>query len=69
MWLFCPHYGAPPTPGPILTDDATRTAVAARMVDAMEHYPMADGALMDGPEWGYEIAPFHQRGAPPSSTT
>ena len=62
VWLFCPHYGAPPTPGPILTDDATRTAVAARMVDAMEHYPMADGALMDGPEWGYEIAPFHQRG-------
>jgi hypothetical protein len=62
VWLFCPHYGAPPTPGPILTDDTTRTAVAARMVDAMEHYPMADGALMDGPEWGYEIAPFHQRG-------
>ena len=28
----------------------------------MEHYPMADGAVMDGPEWGYEIAPFHQRG-------
>ena len=29
VWLFCPHYGAPPRPpGPILTDDATRTAVA-----------------------------------------
>ena len=35
---------------------------AARLVDCMEHYPMADGAVLDGPEWGYEIAPFHQNG-------
>jgi hypothetical protein len=26
----------------------------------MEQYPMADGAVLDGPEWGYEVAPFHQ---------
>jgi hypothetical protein len=30
------------------------------MVDTLAHYPMADGAIMDGPEWGYEIAPHHQ---------
>jgi hypothetical protein len=60
MWLFCPHYGAPAGRGPLLVDDATRTAVAARLVDCMEHYPMADGAVLDGPELGYEIAPFHQ---------
>ncbi len=29
------------------------------MVDTLEHFPMADGAIMDGPEWGYEIAPHH----------
>lgn len=34
-------------------------AVAARIVDTLEHYPMADGTIMDGPEWGYEIAPHH----------
>ena len=33
---------------------------AARLVDCMEQYPLADGAVLDGPEWGYEIAPFHQ---------
>jgi hypothetical protein len=60
VWLFCPHYGGPPGRGPILVDEVTRTAAASRMVDAMEQYPMADGAVMDGPEWGYEIATFHQ---------
>ncbi|NCA13028.1 MAG: hypothetical protein EBS89_02670 [Proteobacteria bacterium] len=61
VWLFCPHYGAGPgAKGPILVDEDTRRVTAARLVDAMEAYPMADGALFDGPEWGYEIAPFHQ---------
>lgn len=61
VWLFCPHYGVGPgSRGPIMVDDQTRAVNAARMVDCMEQYPMADGALMDGPEWGYEIAPFHQ---------
>ncbi|MCC6444088.1 MAG: hypothetical protein IT210_11630 [Armatimonadetes bacterium] len=62
VWLFCPHYGAGPGGGPMLTDDRTRAACAARLVDCMEQYPMADGAVLDGPEWGYEIAPFHQNG-------
>jgi hypothetical protein len=29
------------------------------MIDTLEAYPEADGAVMDGPEWGYEIAPHH----------
>lgn len=33
--------------------------MCARMIDTLEHYPMVDGAIMDGPEWGYEIAPHH----------
>ena len=35
-------------------------AQIARMVDTLEHFSMADGAIVDGPEWGYEIAPHHQ---------
>ena len=63
VWLFCPHYGAGPgARGPIMVDDQTRLVNAARLVDCMEQYPMADGAVFDGPEWGYEIAPFHQNG-------
>ncbi len=61
VWLFCPHYGAGPgARGPIMVDDQTRAVAAARLVDCLEQYPMADGAVLDGPEWGYEIAPFHQ---------
>lgn len=61
VWLFCPHYGAGPgAKGPIMVDEVTRAVTAARLVDCMEQYPMADGAVLDGPEWGYEIAPFHQ---------
>jgi hypothetical protein len=62
VWLFCPHYGAPTGGGSLLVDDLTRTAAAARLVECMERYPMADGAVLDGPEWGYEIAAFHQNG-------
>src|SRR5690348_6428848 len=63
VWLFCPHYGAGPgSAGPIMVDDRTRAGNAARLVDCMEQYPMADGAVLDGPEWGYEITPFHQNG-------
>ena len=31
-------------------------------MDTLQHYPMADGAILDGPEWGYEIAPQHMVG-------
>ena len=35
-------------------------ATCARIVDRLEQFPMVDGNLFDGPEWGYEIAPHHQ---------
>jgi hypothetical protein len=61
VWIFCPHYGAGPgAGGSIMVDDATRAVTAARLIDCLEEYPMVDGAVLDGPEWGYEIAPFHQ---------
>lgn len=63
VWLFCPHYGAGPgSEGSMLLHERSRIAHAARLADCMERYPMADGAVLDGPEWGYEIAPFHQNG-------
>ena len=42
-----------------LHDPQTLASRVARMVDTLEHYPMADGVVMDGPEWGYEITPHH----------
>jgi hypothetical protein len=46
--------------GPLIVDEQSRAATLARMVDTLAHYPMVDGAIMDGPEWGYEMAPHHQ---------
>lgn len=45
--------------GYYLHDEHSLRARVARMIDTLEHYPVADGAVMDGPEWGYEIAPHH----------
>jgi hypothetical protein len=45
--------------GHYLGDERGLRARVARMVDTLEHYPMADGAIMDGPEWGYEIDVDH----------
>ena len=45
--------------GYYLQDEQSLRARAARMIDTLEHYPMAQGAVMDGPEWGYEIAGHH----------
>ena len=42
-----------------LRDEKSMRAAVARTVDTLEHFPMADGAIVDGPEWGYEIAPHH----------
>jgi hypothetical protein len=61
VYIFQASAGAGPGgSGPTLTDPLTRAATIARMVDTLSHYPMVDGAIMDGPEWGYEIAPHHQ---------
>lgn len=60
VWLFTPAAGmGPGGSGHLLADPATQAAFCARTIDTLEHFPMADGGIMDGPEWGYEIAPQH----------
>jgi hypothetical protein len=66
VWIFQPGVGAPAAPnarGSVIVDGRAREAWCARIVDTMEHYPMVDGAVLDGPEWGYEISPHHMVGA------
>ena len=60
VWLFQPSAGAGPGgPGHVMADPLSRSAATARIADTLAHFPMADGAIMDGPEWGYEIDPDH----------
>ena len=60
VWIFQAQSGAGPGgTGHVFGDEQTRAATCARIIDTLEHYPMVDGAIMDGPEWGYEIAPHH----------
>lgn len=62
VWIFQPGIGAPTPPGrhgSIIVDERARGAWCARIVDTLHHYPMVDGAVLDGPEWGYEISPRH----------
>jgi hypothetical protein len=46
--------------GPLITDEGRQRAYFARMEDALTQFTEADGAILDGPEWGYEIAPGHR---------
>ncbi|MEW6752979.1 MAG: hypothetical protein AB1505_18660 [Candidatus Latescibacterota bacterium] len=57
--MYADHGAGRGGQGHYLHDETTMRARIARMVDTLEHFPMADGAIMDGPEWGYEIAPHH----------
>ncbi len=61
VWIFQPVHGAPVPAGAghPLIDPRARDALLARAVDTLAHFSMADGAVLDGPEWGYEIAPHH----------
>ncbi|MBI3921654.1 MAG: hypothetical protein HY318_09575 [Armatimonadetes bacterium] len=60
VWIFTPGAGSGPGgTGHIFADEKTQAAFCARMIDTLEHFPMANGGIMDGPEWGYEIAPHH----------
>ena len=45
--------------GHFLWDELTLRSRVARMVDTLQQFPQAAGALMDGPEWGYEIDARH----------
>ena len=61
VYFFQAHTGAGPGgEGHHLFDEKSRAALCARIVDRLEAFPMVDGAVMDGPEWGYEMAPHHQ---------
>ncbi|HEX2033005.1 MAG TPA: hypothetical protein VHS99_02360 [Chloroflexota bacterium] len=67
VYLFEPAAGAgPPAPdasgagGPLITDEGRRRAYLARLEDALTQFPQADGAILDGPEWGYELKPGHR---------
>ena len=57
--MYADGGSGPEGDGYYMHDDQTMAARVARMVDTLEHFPMADGAVMDGPEWGYEMAPHH----------
>ena len=60
VFFMYPESGVGPGgDGHHLHDEKSINARIARMVDTLEHFPMIDGAIMDGPEWGYEIAPRH----------
>ncbi|MBT3344892.1 MAG: hypothetical protein HN712_23625 [Gemmatimonadetes bacterium] len=57
--MYADSGAGPGGDGYYMRDEKTLAARVARMVDTLEHFPMADGAVMDGPEWGYEMAPHH----------
>ena len=57
--MYADNGAGPGGDGYYMSDEKTIRSRVARMVDTFEHFPMADGAVMDGPEWGYEIAPHH----------
>lgn len=60
IFFFQAQSGAGPgVDGFYLFDEKSQAATCARIVDTLEHFPMVDGAIMDGPEWGYEISPRH----------
>jgi hypothetical protein len=59
MIMYAGAGAGPGGDGHHLHDECSLHAHLARMIDTLEQFPMADGAIMDGPEWGYEIAPHH----------
>ena len=44
----------------LLSDETERRAYLARLEDVITQFPQADGVILDGPEWGYEIAEGHR---------
>ena len=61
VYLFEPAATFVTEPGSLLTSESARRAYLARLEDAIQHFPMATGAILDGPEWGYEIDPDHRQ--------
>jgi hypothetical protein len=61
VYVFCPDAGqGKGGDGHALADETSLRARVARIRDVMEAYPMVDGAVLDGPEMGYEITPGHR---------
>ncbi|HEV2122229.1 MAG TPA: hypothetical protein VGW38_05580 [Chloroflexota bacterium] len=67
IYLFEPAAGAGPPAADgrsaarhLLTDERHRRAYLARLEDTLTQFPQADGVVLDGPEWGYEIEPGHR---------
>lgn len=65
VYLFEPAAGYVPPAGTswhraLITDEQHRRAYLARLEDTMGQFPQVDGAILDGPEWGYEITPGHR---------
>lgn len=72
VWIFEPGAGAgaPLDDGSsldasarrrlLLTDERHRRAYLARLEDTVTAFPEVDGVILDGPEWGYEIADGHR---------
>jgi hypothetical protein len=61
VWIFEAAHGmGPGGDGPLMLDEERLRAYAARVRDTLETFPVAAGAIMDGPEWGYEIDPEHR---------
>src|SRR5262245_16989999 len=42
--------------GNVMLDDLAQRAYAARAQDTLEAFPQVDGAIIDGPEWPYELS-------------
>ena len=57
--MYADGGAGPGGPGHHLHDPQTLASRVARMVDTLENLPLVDGVVMDGPEWGYEMAPHH----------
>ena len=49
----------PEAAGRARPDPGAAAARVARMVDAFEQFPLAEGTIIDSLEWGYEIDPRH----------
>jgi hypothetical protein len=61
IWIFAADSGrGKGGTGHIFADAQNRAAHCARIADTLDHFSQADGAIMDGPEWGYEIHPHHR---------
>jgi hypothetical protein len=57
-------FAGPGGGGSALLDPVTQRAYLARAQDTLEAFPQVDGAIIDGPEWPYEIAPDGGAGGP-----